>query len=209
MLPTASLTGELASQAMALSAIPYSSKKAPASLLKTVYPISRPIPVSAQQRSFGRPACYPAPERASSFVRGRSEPFDRPACPWQLDHLGLMEAIMRRLTVVLLALLVGSGSLFVPGTADASLPFKTVVLIGGMGRELGETHWEVLRDQFAQRGFPDSDLLEFSYAGGTLAPDGSWAPNPGGECESYSKTSILRLRQMMADLAQVRPDHEV
>jgi len=103
-----------------------------------------------------------------------------------------------------------SGLWLAPASANAShLPNKTLVLIGGFGRNIGETHWGALKEQLALRDFPDSNVLEFQYAGGTFSPDGSWNPYPGGACESYSKASFLMLRQMMLDLTQVRPDNEV
>jgi pimeloyl-ACP methyl ester carboxylesterase len=95
-------------------------------------------------------------------------------------------------------------------TARAShLPGKTIVLLGSIGRNVGETPWSALRDQLAMRGFPESEVLEFQYTGGTFSPDGAYTPNPGGMCESYSKASFLALRQLMADLKQHRPDNEV
>lgn len=86
---------------------------------------------------------------------------------------------------------------------------KTIVLLGSIGRNAGETPWELLREQIALRGFPESEVLEFQYAGGTFGPDGVYTPNPGGMCESYSKTSFLALQQLMGELKVHRPDNEV
>jgi len=94
-------------------------------------------------------------------------------------------------------------------TQASHLPGKTIVLLGTIGRDVGETPWQILRAQLAQRGFPDSEVLEFQYTGGTFGPDGSYSPNPGGTCESYSKESFLALRQLMGDLKQQRPNNEV
>jgi hypothetical protein len=94
-------------------------------------------------------------------------------------------------------------------TQASHLPGKTIVLLGSSGLNVGETPWKVFREQLAQRGFPSSEVLEFQYTGGTFGPDGSYTPNPGGQCESYSKASFLALRQMMADLKQNRPNNEV
>src|SRR4051794_22087776 len=94
-------------------------------------------------------------------------------------------------------------------TQASHLPGKTIVLLGTIGHDVGETPWEILRAQLTQRGFPASEVLEFQFTGGTFGPDGSYTPNPGGSCESYSKASFLALRQMMADLKQQRPDNEV
>jgi hypothetical protein len=101
-------------------------------------------------------------------------------------------------------------AVLVAPTAQAShLPGKSIVLLGSIGRNVGETPWSALKEQLAMRGFPESDVLEFQYAGGTFGPDGAYTPNPGGMCESYSKASFLALRQLMVDLKQHRPDNEV
>jgi hypothetical protein len=97
----------------------------------------------------------------------------------------------------------------VPSAQASHLPGKTIVLLGSIGRNVGETPWQLLREQLTMRGFPDSEILEFQYTGGTFGPDGSYTPNPGGMCESYSKASFLALRQLMADLKEQRGDHEV
>ena len=95
-------------------------------------------------------------------------------------------------------------------TAQAShLPGKTIVLLGSLGHDLGETPWGLLREQLTMRGFPASEILECQYTGGTFGPDGSYKANPGGKCESYSKASFLALRQLVADLKTQRPDNEV
>jgi hypothetical protein len=86
---------------------------------------------------------------------------------------------------------------------------KTIVLLGSLGRNVGETPWQMLRQQLTSRGFPDEEIVEFQYTGGTFGPDGLWTPNPGGACESYSKASFLALQQTMADLKQARPNNEV
>jgi pimeloyl-ACP methyl ester carboxylesterase len=99
--------------------------------------------------------------------------------------------------------------LMAPSVQASHLPGKTIVLLGSIGRNAGETPWQILREQLAVRGFPASDVVEFQYTGGTFVPDGSYAPNPGGMCESYSKTSFLALQQLMGQLQQVRPNNEV
>ena len=67
----------------------------------------------------------------------------------------------------------------------------------------------MLRQQFAMRGFPSGKIVEFQYAGGGWAPDGSWTPAAGGACESFSKASFLNLRQLMVDLKERRPEDEI
>jgi hypothetical protein len=104
---------------------------------------------------------------------------------------------------------VALGVLMAPSAQASHLPGKTIVLMGSMGRNAGETPWQLLREQLAARGFPESDVVEFQYAGGTFAPDGSYTPNPGGQCESFSKASFLGLQQLMGELKQLRPENEV
>lgn len=116
---------------------------------------------------------------------------------------------MRRWMVSLVA---GVAALLVAATPQAQathLPGKSIVLLGSIGRNAGETPWDMFREQLMMRGFPENEILEFQYAGGTFGPDGSYKVNPGGMCESYSKTSFLALRQLMADLKQARPNNEV
>ena len=116
---------------------------------------------------------------------------------------------MRRWMVSLLA---GVAALVVtaaPQVQATHLPGKTIVLLGSIGKNAGETPWELLREQLMQRGFPESDIVEFQYAGGGFAPDGSYQTAPGGMCESYSKTSFLALRKLMVDVKQARPENEV
>jgi hypothetical protein len=97
-----------------------------------------------------------------------------------------------------------------PPSAEAShLPGKSIVLLGSLGRSLGETPWDMLRQQLASRGFPESDIVEFQYAGGGFGLDGVFSPAAGGACESFSKASFLALQQTMAGLKQARPDNEV
>jgi hypothetical protein len=108
------------------------------------------------------------------------------------------------------ALTILTGPILTPPTAQAShLPGKSIVLLGSLGHDVGETPWKLLREQLTARGFPENEILEFQYTGGSFGPDGSYKPNPGGKCESYSKASFLALRQLMADLKTQRPDNEV
>jgi hypothetical protein len=104
---------------------------------------------------------------------------------------------------------VALGVVLAPPAQASHLPGKTIVLLGSIGRNAGETPWELFREQLAMRGFPASQVVEFQYAGGGFAPDGSYVPNPGGQCESFSKASFLNLQQLMGELKQRRPDDEV
>jgi hypothetical protein len=113
---------------------------------------------------------------------------------------------------IIAAALVGVAAcvlLMVPSVQASHLPGKTIVLLGSLGHDVGETPWELFREQVTMRGFPDPEILEFQYTGGTFGPDGTYQPNPGGKCESYSKASFLALRQLMADLREKRPNNEV
>jgi hypothetical protein len=97
----------------------------------------------------------------------------------------------------------------VPPVQASHLPGKTIVLLGNIGRNAGETPWQLLREQLGMRGFPASEIVEFQYAGGAFGPDGSFTPAPGGQCESYSKASVIALQQVMGELRQRKPNNEV
>jgi hypothetical protein len=116
---------------------------------------------------------------------------------------------MWRWITIAVAGVIGLGVLAAPPAAASHLPGKSIVLLGSIGRNVGETPWQLLKEQLTMRGFPASEVLEFQYTGGTFGPDGTYAPNAGGKCESYSKASFLALRQLMGDLKQRRPDNEV
>src|SRR5688500_20248666 len=96
--------------------------------------------------------------------------------------------------------IVALGILMAPAAQAAHLPGKTIVLLGSIGRNAGETPWQLLREQLGRRGFPPSDVVEFQYAGGSLGPDGSYTPNPGGRCEGYSTMSVLALPPLIGEL---------
>ncbi|MCC7372324.1 MAG: hypothetical protein IT306_28180 [Chloroflexi bacterium] len=116
---------------------------------------------------------------------------------------------MRRWLVSLAAGLLILAVAGIPPAEAGHLPGKTIVLLGSIGKNAGETPWAMLREQLTLRGFPEGEILEFQYAGGAFGPDGSYQVAPGGQCESYSKTSFLALRKLMADLKQARPNNEV
>lgn len=111
-------------------------------------------------------------------------------------------------TALVVAVVVAS-IIATPPAQAGHLPGKSIVLLGSIGRNAGETPWHLLKQQLMARGFPEGEILEFQYAGGGFLPDGSYAVAPGGMCESYSKTSFLALRKLMADLKQARPENEV
>jgi hypothetical protein len=116
---------------------------------------------------------------------------------------------LRRWVIVAVVGVLGLAVLAVPSAQAAPWSGKTVVLLGSIGRNVGETPWDILRQQLTSRGLPPSEIVEFQYAGGGLGPDFAWVPNPGGACESYSKASFLALQQTVASLKQAKPDNEV
>src|SRR5690349_1555921 len=101
----------------------------------------------------------------------------------RLTVLSLVGALLTALLIVV------SGPM--PTAEAAPWAGKTIVLLGSLGRDLGDTPWETLRQQLAMRGFPDSEIVEFQYAGGGFGLDGVFAPAGGGACESFSKASFL------------------
>lgn len=110
--------------------------------------------------------------------------------------------------LVLVSALVGA-TLVAPTAQASHLPGKTIVLIGSLARDAGQVPWQMLQAQLQMRGFPASDIVEFQYAGGGWAPDGTWVPAEGGMCASFSKASFLNLRQLMLDLKERKPNNEV
>lgn len=116
---------------------------------------------------------------------------------------------MHRWLIAALFVAVALAVLAAPVARAASQSGKSIVLLGSLGRNVGETPWQMFREQLAMRGFPDAEVVEFQYTGGSFGPDGSYTPNPGGMCESYSKASFLALRQLMADLKRTRPENQV
>ena len=116
--------------------------------------------------------------------------------------------MLRWITAVLVGT-VALGIVMVPSAQASHLPGKTIVLLGSIGRNAGETPWQIFREQLAARGFPESEIVEFQYAGGAFGPDGTFTPAPGGQCESYSKASFINLQQVMGELRQRKPNNEV
>ncbi|MGE3908445.1 MAG: hypothetical protein AB7K36_03780 [Chloroflexota bacterium] len=116
---------------------------------------------------------------------------------------------MRRWMILLVAIVAAVALTVTPAVTLAQPRGKSIVLLGSIGRNLGETPWQMFKEQLVMRGFPESEIIEFQYTGGTFGPDGAYTPNEGGMCESYSKASFLALRQVMAGLKQARPNNEV
>lgn len=117
-------------------------------------------------------------------------------------------ALLSLVGALLVAVLVMSSGP-TPAAQAQQLPGKTIVLLGGLGRNVGETPWDMFRQQLVMRGFPESEIIEFQYAGGGFGLDGVFTPADGGACESFSKASFLALQQTMAGLKAARPDNEV
>jgi pimeloyl-ACP methyl ester carboxylesterase len=61
--------------------------------------------------------------------------------------------------------------------------------------------FEALKNTFAARRYDRAKLLDFSYAGGTVTPDGAWQP-AAYTCEQTDRTSadnLVPLEQMLRD----------
>jgi pimeloyl-ACP methyl ester carboxylesterase len=73
---------------------------------------------------------------------------------------------------------------------------------GGTQGTLVENHrFDTLKAAFVARGYQKSSLLDFSYAGGAVSPDGAWQPAPY-ECALTDRTvaeNLQPLEQMMRD----------
>jgi pimeloyl-ACP methyl ester carboxylesterase len=68
--------------------------------------------------------------------------------------------------------------------------------------------FNVLKNAFAARGYQRSSLLDFSYAGGTVAHDGTWNPT-AYNCEMTDRSAadnLAQLEQMMRDYRQRHPN---
>ncbi len=67
--------------------------------------------------------------------------------------------------------------------------------------------FNVLKNTFAAKGYARAALLDFSYAGGGTAQDGTWRPSPYG-CEITDRRSddnLLPLEKMLSDYAARHP----
>jgi len=66
--------------------------------------------------------------------------------------------------------------------------------------------FNVLKNEFASKGYAASALLDFSYAGGSVAQDGSWHPNPY-PCELTDRRSDDNLQPLETMLRDYRAHH--
>lgn len=67
--------------------------------------------------------------------------------------------------------------------------------------------FNVLKNEFAAKGYDRTALLDFSYAGGSVAQDGTWRPNPYS-CELTDRVSddnLAPLEKMLRDYGARHP----
>lgn len=73
---------------------------------------------------------------------------------------------------------------------------------------LTENHrFETMKQAFLDAGYEASDLLDFSYAGGTVTDDGAWEPDVYG-CELTDRPSDAQLQVLEEMLREYRDAHE-
>jgi pimeloyl-ACP methyl ester carboxylesterase len=78
---------------------------------------------------------------------------------------------------------------------------------GGTQGTLVEDHrFQTMKAAFLAHGYQASELLDFSYAGGTVAGDGSWQPTPYG-CALTDRTPDDNLKPLEKMLADYRARH--
>ena len=66
--------------------------------------------------------------------------------------------------------------------------------------------FNVLKNEFASKGYARTALLDFSYAGGAVRPDGTWRPDPY-PCELTDRTSDVNLKPLEAMLRDYGAHH--
>ncbi len=77
----------------------------------------------------------------------------------------------------------------------------------GTQGSLVENHrFETLKAAFLARGYDESALLDFSYAGGAVAAGGAWQPKPYG-CEITDRLPDENLKPLEAMLKDLRKKH--
>jgi pimeloyl-ACP methyl ester carboxylesterase len=78
---------------------------------------------------------------------------------------------------------------------------------GGTQGTLVEDHrFQTMKAAFVAHGYKDVVLLDFSYAGGTVATDGSWRPSPYS-CALTDRTPDDNLKPLEKMLADYRAKH--
>jgi pimeloyl-ACP methyl ester carboxylesterase len=79
---------------------------------------------------------------------------------------------------------------------------------GTQGNVLEEHRFDTLKAAFRAKGYEDADLLDFSYAGGTVNIGGVWKPR-NYDCEDTDRSTeanIAPLEAMLRDYKEAHPD---
>jgi pimeloyl-ACP methyl ester carboxylesterase len=112
--------------------------------------------------------------------------------------------------LVLLALL--SGAQCYPSGSRAVIFVQGIYTsydAGGTRGTLVENHrFDTMKSAFVARGYAKTALLDFSYAGGSVAADGVWRPTPYG-CALTDRTpgeNLAPLEQMLKDYRKKHPN---
>lgn len=85
--------------------------------------------------------------------------------------------------------------------------YTTYDVSGTQGTLTEDHRFDTLKRRFLDSGYEKSDLLDFSYAGGTVTGDGVWKPHPYG-CELTDRPpheSLEPLEQMLRDYRDAHP----
>ena len=120
-------------------------------------------------------------------------------------------------SIFLLALLV---ALFVLGSAAKCHPPDTRVVVflqglytnyqsdGTQGTALEEHRFDTLKAAFLANGYDETELLDFSYAGGSVDSDGNWRPlpYPCALTDRHSDVALGKLEQMLMSYKQAHPE---
>lgn len=113
--------------------------------------------------------------------------------------------------MIVLAALLASAKCYAPGTRVVVFIqgiYSTYDASGTQGTLLENHRFTTLKAEFIARGYKASALLDFSYAGGTIAPDGTWHPAPYG-CAITDRApddNLAPLEKMLADYRARHPN---
>jgi pimeloyl-ACP methyl ester carboxylesterase len=86
--------------------------------------------------------------------------------------------------------------------------YTTYDASGTQGSLVEPHRFDTLKAAFLAQGYQESQLLDFSYAGGTVALDGSWGPKPYS-CDLTDRRTddnLAPLEKMLADYRARHPD---
>ena len=113
--------------------------------------------------------------------------------------------------MVVIGAMLSSAKCYPPGTRVVVFiqGIYTTYDAGGTQSSLVEDHrFDTLKTEFLARGYKSSALLDFSYAGGTVAADGSWRPAPY-DCDLTDRRpddNLAPLEEMLAGYRARHPD---